>query len=163
MRPISALSLAIWLLVVCVSRADEAKPAAESKPRVESDRSAARADLKALQGTWERVAMELEGKPAPDILITGWSSSYEGDRLTLRNKDGVYRHGIVTLDPERTPKATNTWDVEGPFADQTVPGIYELNGDTVKFCFARPGQKRPTEFTTKRGTGFVYFEYKKKK
>ena len=64
MRPISALSLAIWLLVVCLSRAEEAKPAAESKPRAESDRSAARADLKALQGTWERVAMELEGKPA---------------------------------------------------------------------------------------------------
>ena len=154
MRTISAISLAIWLLVVCLSRADEAKPKAESKPRAESDRSSARADLKALQGTWERVAMELEGKPAPDILITGWSSTY---------KDGVYRHGIVTLDPDRTPKATNTWDLEGPFADQTVPGIYELNGDTVKFCFARPGQKRPTEFTTKRGTGFVYFEYKRKK
>jgi len=169
MRNNIAFGVVICMVVACTCRADETKPAAQSKPstaskpKAESDRSAARADLKALQGTWERVAMELEGKPAPDNLITGWSATYEDDRLTLRHPGGVYRHSIVTLDPDRTPKATNTWDLEGQFADQTVPGIYELNGDIAKFCFARPGQKRPTEFTTKKGTGFVYFEYSRKK
>jgi hypothetical protein len=31
-------------------------------------------------------------------------------------------------------------------------GIYELDGDTVKFCFGGPGKERPTEFTTKEGS-----------
>ena len=105
----------------------------------------------------------LESKPAPDSLIKDWTSTYDGDSLTLRNKNGVYRRCIVTLNPHATPKAANTWDLEGPFEDQTLCGIYELNGDTLKLCFAQPGKKRPTEFTTKQGTGWVYFEYKRKK
>jgi uncharacterized protein (TIGR03067 family) len=69
----------------------------------------------------------------------------------------------VTLDPARTPKAMNTWDLDGPFQDQTVPGIYRLDGDTLKLCFARPGEKRPTEFTTRSGTGFLVVVYKRQK
>ena len=157
MRTIFTISLTICVVIVCLSRADESKPAAES-----DSREVAREDLKKLQGTWDRVSMELEGKQLPAEMIKGWTAAYEGDRLTLRTKDGVYRHGIVTLDPSRTPKATNTWDADGPFADQTVPGIYEINGDTMKVCFAKPGQKRPTEFTTKKGPGFLYCEYKRK-
>ena len=42
-----------------------------------------------------------------------------------------------------------------------MPGIYELKGDTLKVCFAKPGQNRPTEFTTKQGTGFLYCLYKR--
>jgi uncharacterized protein (TIGR03067 family) len=157
MRSSISIIFAICLTLICLGRIDAAKPGAESVPQT------ARTDLKKLQGTWERVAMEVEGEAAPEALIEGWSSTYEGNRLTLRNKDGVYRHCIVTLAPERTPKATNTWDLEGPFEDQTLPGIYEIDGDVLKLCFAKPGSKRPTEFTTKKGTGFLYFEYKRKK
>jgi uncharacterized protein (TIGR03067 family) len=73
----------------------------------------------------------------------------------------VRRQGIVTLDPSRKPKAMNTWDQDGPFEDQTVPGIYELDGETLKICFARPGEDRPKNFTTKEGTGFLFCVYKK--
>ena len=73
------------------------------------------------------------------------------------------RRGIITLDPDRKPRAVNTWDQDGPFEDQTVPGIYELQGETLKLCFARPGQERPKEFTTKSGTGFLVCTYKKQK
>lgn len=152
MRYRFALAIASCVIELCVRRVLAAETGA---------RAAARDDLKAMQGTWERVAMELQGKPAPNELIDGWKSTYEGDRLTLSNKEGIYRHCIVTLDPARMPKAVNTWDTEGPAADQTLSGIYELSGDRLKLCFALPGKPRPTEFTTKSGTGSFYFEYKR--
>jgi uncharacterized protein (TIGR03067 family) len=126
-------------------------------------REAAREDLKKMQGSWERVVMEFEGNEAPAEELKGWIANYEEDQLTLKLDNNMYRRGIVTLEPTRKPKAMNTWDQDGPFADQTVPGIYELDGDTTKVCFAEPGEKRPTEFTTKRGTGFLYCEYKRRK
>ena len=93
----------------------------------------------------------------------GWHAVYEGDSLTLHSDTEVRRHGITTLDPTRNPKAINTWDQDGPYDDRTVPGIYELKGDSLKLCFARPGDQRPTEFTTKKGTGFLLVVYERKK
>jgi uncharacterized protein (TIGR03067 family) len=107
--------------------------------------------------------METDGEEvAPDHFMD-WTASYEGDSLALKAGQEIRRRGIVTLDPSRNPKATNTWDLDGPFADQTVPGIYDLKGDTLKLCFARPGEARPTEFTTKKGSAFLFVVYKRKK
>src|SRR5262245_26066319 len=108
---------------------------------------ATKADLEKLQGTWQLVAMETEGDEMPADELTGRNAVYEGNRPSLRSGETVRRRGIITLDPSRSPKAMNTWDQDGPYADQTVPGIYELKGDTLRVCFARPGQERPKTFT----------------
>src|SRR4051794_6711684 len=122
-----------------------------------------RSDLDKLQGTWLLVAMETDGEDVPAEDFKDYKSVYEGTRLTLLDGDRVRRRGIVTLESSRKIKAINTWDQDGPYADQTVPGIYELDGDTLKLCFARPGEERPKEFTTKSGTGFLYCVYKRQK
>jgi uncharacterized protein (TIGR03067 family) len=121
------------------------------------------AGLAELQGTWTLVAMETEGHEVPAEDFQGYNAVYEGNRLTLRVGEKVRRRGIVTVDPTRPVKAINTWDQDGPYEDQTVPGIYALEGDTLKVCFARPGQERPKEFTTKAGTAFLSCVYKRQK
>jgi uncharacterized protein (TIGR03067 family) len=118
-------------------------------------------DLAKLQGTWALVSMEREGQEEPADEIKDWKAIYRQNRITLMAGERVRRQGIVTLDPSRKPKAMNTWDQDGPFEDQTVPGIYELDGETLKICFARPGEDRPKNFTTKEGTGFLFCVYKK--
>ena len=120
-------------------------------------------DLDKLQGTWEMVSMETEGHDVAAEDFKAWTAVYERNHVTLRDGDRVRRRGIVTLDPTRKPKAINTWDQDGPYEDQTVPGIYEVDGDTLKLCFARPGQERPKEFTTKSGTAFLVCVYKRHK
>jgi uncharacterized protein (TIGR03067 family) len=123
----------------------------------------AKTDLEKLQGTWVLASMETEGHDVAPDDFKNWTASYEQNRVVLRVVDRVRRRGLVTLDPGRKPKAINTWDQDGPYEDQTVPGIYELDGDTLKLCFARPGQERPKEFTTKSGTAFLFCVYKKHK
>jgi uncharacterized protein (TIGR03067 family) len=122
-----------------------------------------RSDLDLLQGTWVMASMEREGHEAAPEDIKDMTAVYEGNRITLKAGDRVRRRGIVTLAPDRKPKAINTWDQDGPFEDETVPGIYELKGDTLKLAFARPGQERPTEFTTKSGTAVLVCVYKRQK
>lgn len=123
----------------------------------------AKTDLDKLQGTWVMVSMETEGHEVEAEDVKDNRAVYEQNHLTLKTGDRVRRRGIVTLDPGRKPKAINTWDQDGPYDDQTVPGIYELEGDTLKLCFARPGQERPKEFTTKSGTAFLFCVYKRQK
>ncbi len=158
MRKLAAASVAFCISLVCVTCGAEPKAALKVDAR-----QAARDDLKKLEGTWDRVYMELEGEVLPPDTIEGWAAMYEGDHLMLRIHGKAYRESIVTLDPSRLPRAMNSWDLDGPAADETVPGIYEIDGDTCKVCFAKPGHKRPKEFTTKSGTGFLYCEYKRKK
>lgn len=123
----------------------------------------AKTDLDKLQGTWVLVSMQTEGHDVAAEDFKDRTAVYEQNRVTLRAGDRVRRCGIVTLDPGRKPKAINTWDQDGPYEDQTVPGIYELDGDTLKLCFARPGQERPKEFTTNSGTAFLVCVYKRHK
>jgi len=119
-------------------------------------------DLDRLQGTWVLVAMEREGESVPAEDLKDGNAVYEQNNITLREGERVRRRGIVTLDASRKPKAINTWDRDGPYEDQTVPGIYELDGDTLRLCFGRPGSERPKEFTTKTPPGVLFCTYKRK-
>ena len=109
------------------------------------------------------VALEHRGHVVEPGDFEGQSSVYDKNRWTWKVGDKVMRRGIITLDPTRLPRAINTWDSDGPHEDETVPGIYELKGDTLKLCFAMPGEKRPGAFTTTSGTGAFLVVYKRKK
>jgi uncharacterized protein (TIGR03067 family) len=61
----------------------------------------------------------------------------------------VYFKAKISIDPSKKPKTIDYAMTEGPTKGKTHLGIYEFDGDTVKFCFAAPGKDRPTEFTAK--------------
>ena len=146
-------ALVLLVLAIPVARADEP-----------TSRQPAKDDLKKLQGTWECVSMEREGDEIPADALKGTSVVYAEDVATIYREGEIFRRGIITLDASKPTKKMNTWDLSGPYADQTVPGIYEFDGDdSLKICFSRPGVDRPSEFTTKKGSGFLVAVYKRKK
>jgi len=120
-------------------------------------------DLDRLQGIWVLVSMEREGETVPAEDLKDTTVVYEGNRVSLRASTSIRRRGIITLDPSRKLKAINTWDLDGPYEDQTVPGIYDLDGDTLKLAFSRPGQERPTKFSSREGGAVLYCVYKRQK
>jgi uncharacterized protein (TIGR03067 family) len=110
-------------------------------------------ELMKLEGKWALVAGEAEGKALPEADIKKHTVKVGQTRIV-----GTHR-----VDPTGRPKTIDAMDTEGPFKDKTVLGIYEIKGDTFSVCFAPPGKKRPSEFTTKSGTGIIYHIWKRAK
>jgi len=67
------------------------------------------------------------------------------------------------IDPIKKPKTIDYTVTDGPEKGKTVLGIYELDGDTVKFCFSAPDKERPSEFTAKEGSGRTLSLWKRNK
>jgi uncharacterized protein (TIGR03067 family) len=66
-----------------------------------------------------------------------------------------------TIDPTKKPKTIDYVMLAGLTKGKKQLGIYELDGDRVKFCFAAPGQERPSAF--KGGSGIVLSAWQRDK
>src|SRR5262245_51285811 len=116
-------------------------------------------DLKKLVGTWEEVSNIADGKKKSADEIKNSQVVITADGKWEASKDGtVILRGSVKLDPSKSPRAAE-WKLEG--FDMPVFGIYEVDGDTWKHCFAL--EKRPTEFGSKEGSGVTYIVLKRVK
>lgn len=116
-------------------------------------------DLKKLVGTWREVSHTSDGKEmaAEDIKGSTVVIDATGKWEALKNGT-VFLKGTVKLDPSKSPRAAD-WSVEA--LDMVVSGIYEVDGDTWKHCFAIG--KRPSEFASKDGSGVTYIVLKRVK
>lgn len=108
-----------------------------------------------LEGTWELVSFEREGKP---VAFQGTSrSTITGNKFVFMRDGMLVTAGTFKLDPTAKPKAMDSTYTEGPDKGKSFKGIYELKGDSLRFC--RPGSPddpRPTAFKSEAGsTAFV--------
>ena len=113
---------------------------------------ATKKEMSQLEGDWSMVSGEANGTAMPQETVkTGKRTAKDGETaITFGGQ--VYFTAKYTLDPAKKPKAIDYMMTEGPTKGKTHLGIYEMDGDTVKFCFAAPGKDRPTEFTAKEGS-----------
>src|SRR5262245_32645451 len=122
----------------------------------------AKDDLKALEGTWDLIYFERDGKEVK--LQKDTKAINTGDKFVVKRGDEVIAAGTMKLDPSKKPKASETTYTEGPDKGKTFKGIYQIDGDTVKFCRAgSPDAERPTEFKTKPDSGQFVAVYKRAK
>ncbi len=139
-----ALATAVAALAVLTARGDDA-------------------DHKALQGTWVIEAATLEGRDHIDD-FAGMKLILAGDRYTVdfaKNTD----KGTFAIDPTKTPKRIDIRSADGPFKGKTLPGIYELKGNTLVLCLEGDGKadKRPTKFDAPGTTRNMLLTYRREK
>jgi len=128
---------------------------------------AAKAHLARLQGTWRLVSLEANGQKVPDKEIKDVIRTINGDKYEVTRGGKPAGKGSLTLDPTTSPKAMDAESTirgqDGSTKTAKILGIYELDDDTLKTCFADPGKDRPTAFATKAGSGHRLFVWKREK
>lgn len=124
------------------------------------------AELRKLQGDWIPFRVEADGKtlegkkagPTVSIRFSRWiDKSAAGESASKFN-----------IDPAKDPKQIDVIHAVATRGTVSLPGIYVLDGDTLKVSLAFPFggnfdalQKRPAVFTTQPGDNFVVTVYRR--
>lgn len=132
---VSALVIAVLMVVAPILAQDGAKK-----------------EMAQLEGEWSMVSGEASGASMPEAMVKTGKRIAKDGKTTITFGGRVYFKANFSIDPTKKPKTIDYTMTEGPTKGKTHLGIYELDGDTVKFCFAAPGKDRPTEFTAKEGS-----------
>ena len=92
-----------------------------------------------LEGTWKVESLSTNGQPAGQQ-GTYWTIDAEG-MLTLHSvAKPPAANSRIRFKHDRATKAIDYTQIDG---DRNYPGLYELRGDTLKFCFNLKDQDRP--------------------
>jgi uncharacterized protein (TIGR03067 family) len=117
-----------------------------------ADDVAVKKELETFTGSWQAVAVEHDGKQAPEEQVKSVKLTVRGDKYAFQDGEQVIE-GTHKLDPSKDPKQIDAIRSKGPDAGKTIRGIYILDALTFKVCFAPAGKDRPTAFATKEGEG----------
>lgn len=138
--------------------------AAVTMPAVGAEASAAvKKDLALLQGEWLMVSGSADGQPMPDQMRKQMKRICQGDEATTTMAGQVFIKAKITIDPSKQPKTIDYQMTGGFTKGQKQLGIYEVEGDTFKSCFGKPGAERPTDFTSKPGDDRTLSVWKREK
>ena len=123
-----------------------------------ADDASAKDDLAKLRGTWLTVSLVNDGKTLVDEKTPPKEGPatklvYDGKTWMVKVGDKTVATGKFKIDDAKSPKDIDILDESGVKNEKTKLGIYEIDGDTYKFCLAPAGKPRPTEFTSKEGSG----------
>jgi uncharacterized protein (TIGR03067 family) len=132
------------MLVIAVSAAW-----ADDKDKVNSNSSksdAAKKDMAELQGEWTMVSGSADGQEMPEAMLKQARRICKGDVTSVTIGGQTFLKAKFTIDPSKKPKAIDYEMLDGITKGKKQLGIYELGGNTVKFCFASPDVERPGDF-----------------
>jgi uncharacterized protein (TIGR03067 family) len=110
-------------------------------------------DKELLQGTWVADYYEYEGKPVGNAILRRTHIFVEGDTLELIETAEEGELVTFTLNEDAEPKEINMRIAKGTDGGRIALGIYRLDGEFLRICWAAPGRPRPTAFTTINGMG----------
>jgi uncharacterized protein (TIGR03067 family) len=132
-------------------------------PAWAGENEAVKKDMALLQGEWSMVSGSADGQPMPEQTRKQMKRICKGDETTTTMSGQVFIKAKITIDPSKKPK-TIDYEMTGGFTKgKTQLGIYEVEGDTFKSCFAKPGEERPSDFTSKAGDGRTLSVWKREK
>jgi uncharacterized protein (TIGR03067 family) len=120
-------------------------------------------ELKKLQGTWVIESFERVGKKVGSL--AGGTMVFTEKEHSIRPK-GVAEarrpKAAHQLDPAKSPKHIDIRPKTGSNIGKTHLGIYEIEGDRCRLCFADPpADERPAEFKSKEGIVLIVLRRQK--
>jgi uncharacterized protein (TIGR03067 family) len=121
---------------------------------------AVKRELARLDGEWAMASGKHDGHSVPDGLLASWKRMAKGNETTLTFGGRVVFKATFVVDPGKKPRTIDYTLTDGPDKGKTQLGIYEWDGETVRFCFAGPGKERPAGFESKAGDGLTVSEWK---
>jgi uncharacterized protein (TIGR03067 family) len=121
---------------------------------------AAMQELQRFQGAWQAVSFQhADGRQASEEEVKNTRLVIEGNRFTLTGKDYTLA-GTFTIDSTKTPKMIDVLLTSKDGRETRFLGIYQIQGDTRKSCFALAGKERPTQLSSEKE--YFGFEWKRK-
>ena len=109
--------------------------------------------MQLLEGNWSMISGEADGFPLPPDLVKNAKRVVRDAVTTVHIGGQLFMKAKFTVDTSQKPKSIDYLMLDGPTKGKKQLGIFELNGERVKFCFSAPGRERPTEF--KGGPGIT--------
>jgi uncharacterized protein (TIGR03067 family) len=118
-------------------------------------------DLDGMQGIWNLVSAMEDGKALPEDKVKQTTIVVEDNTFSFPGlaEDATARAGTFKLDATKNPKEIDTTSDE----KELSLGIYELEPDRYKVCFAPPGKPRPTNFSSEPGSGQILQVWERQK
>jgi uncharacterized protein (TIGR03067 family) len=123
--------------------------------------AAPKTDLDRLQGAWNLVSATQDGKALDQDKVKQTTIVFKGDtfRFPGSAEYATSKEGTIKLDENKTPKEMDAISTE----KETMLGIYALEENGYKVCFAPAGKPRPTEFTSTPGSGYILQSWQRQK
>jgi uncharacterized protein (TIGR03067 family) len=122
-------------------------------------------DKDKLQGTWKTVTVQEDGEKKDDT--EDHRLIFSGDEFCIKKGDETVIKGKFKIDSSKKPKQIDmdiTQASKEEFEGKTAVGIYELDGDTLKWCVKKPGKgERPKEFASDHGSSHLLVTFKREK
>jgi uncharacterized protein (TIGR03067 family) len=116
-----------------------------------ADDDQVRKDLKAFEGTWQYTSQEADGKEADKEMLKAVTITVADGKWEVKHEGKTFLEGTVKLDPSKKPKAADwTITTDGDLKGKTALGIYDVDKETWRHCFAF--DKRPEKFESKEGS-----------
>jgi uncharacterized protein (TIGR03067 family) len=124
--------------------------------------SAVKKDQEKLQGTWVAVSYEFQGQKLSDDDVKKIEVEIVQNQWTAHFDTEIIK-GTHQLDPTKSPKEFDGTITEGSGIGEKNLGIYEIDGDVWRQCWADPGKQRPKEFKADAAAGHNLVVWKRKK
>jgi uncharacterized protein (TIGR03067 family) len=161
MKRLSWYALALTLVsgaLIANVRADDKKDDKDKTDKVA-------AEDKKFEGTWQVTKEVHNGRAIDEDRVSRTTFVFKGKKYEQKIGDEVVEAGTQDLDPTKSPKHMDVTVSKGDGTEGLKQlAIYEIDGDTIKACFANHGEKeRPTKLESKEDSGHIYIEMKRKK
>jgi len=131
-------------------------------------------DAKKLEGTWEVAELIVGGMKVPDKDIQGMKFVFTKDKdeskLTIvppKSDSGIVEKRVFTLkiNAKAKPATVDLTALDGEFKGTTSPGIFEINGNVMRWCQSDDPKeaKRPTDFKSPEKSSIYVFTFNRAK